>query len=153
MDLAGLLCWSRHGGIGVDGVVGITEGRPTMSNTIVWTDIPVVDLDRAIQFYSAVFDTKLSKEDFGGISLGVLPHAGEGGVSGCLVQMEDNKPSQYGPLIYLNVDGRLEAASSVVEKNGGKVLTPKHSIRPYGFRAIIADSEGNRIALHSQSDS
>jgi uncharacterized protein len=70
-----------------------------------------------------------------------------------LVQMEDNKPSQYGPLIYLNVDGRLEAASSLVEKNGGKVLIPKHSIRPYGFRAIIADSEGNRIALHSQSDS
>ena len=69
--------------IGVDGVVGITEGRPTMSNTIVWTDIPVVDLERAIEFYSAVFDTKLSKEDFGGVSLSVLPHAGEGGVGGC----------------------------------------------------------------------
>ena len=125
-----------------------------MSNIIVWTDIPVVDLDRAIQFYSAVFDTKLSKEDFGGVPLSVLPHAGEGGVvSGCLAQMEDNKPSQYGPLIYLNVDGRLEAASSLVEKNGGKLLTPKHPIGPYGFRAIIVDSEGNRVALHSQTDS
>jgi uncharacterized protein len=137
----------------IDDNDGVTDGRLTMSNTIVWTDIPVVDLDRAIQFYSAVFDTKLSKEDFGGISLAVLPHAGEGGVSGCLAQMEDNKPSQYGPLIYLSVDGRLEAASSLVEKNGGKVLAPKHPNGPYGFRAIIVDSEGNRVALHSQSDS
>jgi predicted enzyme related to lactoylglutathione lyase len=124
-----------------------------MSNTIVWTDIPVVDLDRATRFYSAVLDSKLSKEDFGGMSMSVLPNAGEGGVSGCLVQMEDNKPSQYGPLIYLSVDGRLEAAASVVETNGGKVLESKHQIGPYGFRTIIVDSEGNRVALHSQSDS
>jgi predicted enzyme related to lactoylglutathione lyase len=31
------------------------------------------------------------------------------------------------------------------------VLKAKHSIAPNGFRAVIADSEGNRIALHSMT--
>jgi len=29
------------------------------------------------------------------------------------------------------------------------VLSARHSIAPFGFRAIVLDSEGNRIALHS----
>jgi predicted enzyme related to lactoylglutathione lyase len=33
--------------------------------------------------------------------------------------------------------------------NRGKVLEPRHSISPFGFRAIVMDSEGNRIALHA----
>ncbi|HEV3149059.1 MAG TPA: hypothetical protein VGZ24_10465 [Chthoniobacterales bacterium] len=35
--------------------------------------------------------------------------------------------------------------------NGGKVLQDKHQIGPHGFRAIVVDSEGNRIALHSSA--
>ena len=27
-----------------------------------------------------------------------------------------------------------------------------HSIGPHGFRALILDSEGNRVALHSETD-
>jgi hypothetical protein len=34
--------------------------------------------------------------------------------------------------------------------NGGKILNAKHQIGPYGFRAVIQDSEGNQIALHSK---
>jgi uncharacterized protein len=32
------------------------------------------------------------------------------------------------------------------------VLNPTHAIGPHGFRAIILDSEGNRVALHSMTD-
>ena len=38
-----------------------------------------------------------------------------------------------------------------VELNGGKILKTRHSIGPHGFRAIVLDSEGNRIALHSMT--
>jgi predicted enzyme related to lactoylglutathione lyase len=38
-----------------------------------------------------------------------------------------------------------------VEQRGGKVLQPKHPIGPHGYRALILDSEGNRIALPSSS--
>jgi predicted enzyme related to lactoylglutathione lyase len=43
----------------------------------------------------------------------------------------------------------LDQAIAAVEANGGKVLQPKHPIGPYVHRAIILDSEGNRMALHS----
>ena len=52
-------------------------------------------------------------------------------------------------MIYLNCDQRLDAAIAAAEKDGGKILKPKHQIGPHGFRAVILDSEGNRVALHS----
>jgi predicted enzyme related to lactoylglutathione lyase len=52
-------------------------------------------------------------------------------------------------MVYLNANGRLDDAIASVVANGGKVLQPKHPIGPFGFRAIILDSEGNRVALHS----
>jgi uncharacterized protein len=69
---------------------------------------------------------------------------------GCLVVMKDNQPSQTGPLVYLSVDGRIDDAITQAREHGGKVLKEKEQIGPYGYRAVIADSEGNRIALHSQ---
>ena len=118
-----------------------------MANQIVWCDIPVKDLDRAIKFYSAVLGQNVSKEIVGEITFGLLPDA-YSGVSGSLVL--DAKPSADGPMIYMNCDQRLDAAIATVEKNGGKILQPKHQIGPHGFRAIVLDSEGNRIALHSK---
>ena len=123
------------------------------ANTVCWTDIPVTDLDRAIKFYSAVLGKKVNKESFEGSAYGLLPHE-EQNASGCLCvgsdsAGSDNKPSQTGPLIYLSVEGRLADAVKAVESNGGKVLEEKHQIGPHGFRAVIVDSEGNRLALHS----
>jgi hypothetical protein len=118
-----------------------------MEHTIVWTDIPIINLARAIKFYSAVLGVKIKKEKYPGMEFGLLPHADKN-VSGCLCKTDENKPSLHGPLIYLNVEGRLDAAIKAAKK-GGKVLKEKHAIGPYGFRAVIVDSEGNRIALHS----
>jgi uncharacterized protein len=38
-----------------------------MANQVVWFDIPVVDLDRAIRFYSAVLGATVKKEEFPGV--------------------------------------------------------------------------------------
>ena len=119
-----------------------------MANQIVWVDIPVKDLGRAIKFYSAVLGAPVKKEDMPGMSIGILPHE-EGEVGGCLLKSETGEPSTKGPLLYLNANGRLDQAIAAVEKNGGEILQPKHPIGPYGHRAILLDSEGNRIALHS----
>jgi predicted enzyme related to lactoylglutathione lyase len=120
-----------------------------MANQIVWCDIPVLDVERAIKFYSAVLGAPVKREQFPGIMMGVLPH-NDGEVGACLVQGEEEKPSDQGPTIYLNANGRLDAALAAVESNGGKVLKPKQAIGPYGFKAVIIDSEGNRVALHSE---
>lgn len=119
-----------------------------MANAVVWIDIPVVDLDRAIQFYSAVLGQSLMKHEFPGMTIGLLPHA-ENEVGGCLFCDPERPPSAEGPLVYLNVQGRLDAAEGEVVSHGGKILQSKHAIGPYGFRTVLLDSEGNRVALHS----
>jgi predicted enzyme related to lactoylglutathione lyase len=121
-----------------------------MANQIVWCDIPVKDLDRAIRFYSAVLGHPVVKHTVGDMMFGLLPDA-DTGVSGCLVEGDDYKPSTDGPMIYMNCEGRLAVAVATVELNGGRILKGKHSIAPHGFRAIVLDSEGNHIALHSNS--
>lgn len=118
-----------------------------MANQIVWADIPVLDLDRAIAFYSAVLGRPVRKQEYPGITIGLLPDESE--VGGCLVLKGRLQPSATGPLIYLNAQGRLDEAVAAVEPNGGTIVQPRHAIGPYGFRAIILDSEGNQIALHS----
>jgi uncharacterized protein len=119
-----------------------------MQNQIVWVDIPVADLDRAVKFYSAVLGAEVTMSSFPGYRFGLLPHA-KTNVSGSLYQSADNRPSQIGPLVYLNANGRLDSAISAVRENGGKLIQDKHQIGEHGYRAIILDSEGNKIALHS----
>ncbi len=116
-----------------------------------WTDIPVIDLDRAITFYSAVLGAPVAKEEGQpGVHFGLLPDEDTAsGCSGCLTTTGDNKPSMNGPLIYLSVEGRLDAAIAAVELHGGRIMQSRHAIGSYGYRAVIIDSEGNRIALHS----
>lgn len=44
-----------------------------MANQIVWCDIPVLDLDRAVGFYSAVLGRQVAKQEFSGITWGFAP--------------------------------------------------------------------------------
>lgn len=120
-----------------------------MANALVWLDIPVVDLDRAIRFYAAVLGREVMKHDFPNMTIGVFAH-GEGESSACLFHDPARPPSAEGPLVYLNAQGRLEDAERQIEPHGGKVLQSRHAIGPYGFRTVFLDSEGNRLALHSQ---
>jgi predicted enzyme related to lactoylglutathione lyase len=55
-------------------------------------------------------------------------------------------------LLYLNVDGRIRDAVDKVVPSGGTVIDATHAIGPHGFRAIVLDSEGNRVALHSNTN-
>ncbi len=119
-------------------------------NRAVWFDIPVADLDRARAFYAAVLGCEVFKETFGEYTFCVLAH--EQGNGGCLVP-DAEKIAAAGPLLYLNVDGRIRDSVAQVEAHGGKILEPIHSIGPHGFRALFLDSEGNRLALHANSDS
>lgn len=120
-----------------------------MAQYVGWFDIPVTDLDRAIGFYSQVLDAKIEKMHHE-TSIGVFAHS-DNQIGGCLYQDADFLPSGQGPLLYFSVNGRLDAALTQVEALGGKILQPKQSLGQYGFRALVLDSEGNRIALHSET--
>ena len=65
-----------------------------MANQIVWVDIPVIDLDRAINFYSAVLGSPVKKNEYPGMTIGMLPGT-DSDVTGCLSPAD--KPSDNGP--------------------------------------------------------
>lgn len=73
-------------------------------------------------------------------------------VGGALVDSGGfHKPSGTdGPLIYLNGNPDVQNVLDKVEVAGGKILVPKTEISTeYGYMAVIIDTEGNRIGLHS----
>lgn len=121
----------------------------TRHNRVVWFDMPVADLDRAIKFYAGVLAITVSREAFDGFEFAVLEH--DQGNGGCLVPDAENVCAK-GAMMYLNVDGRIRDAVARVPKLGGTVKQDVHPIGPHGFRALVLDSEGNRLALHSNSD-
>src|SRR5258705_12236556 len=113
-----------------------------MANQIVWCDIPVLDLDRAVKFYSAVLGQAVNKQEFPGMTVGILPH-NEGEVGGCLVSCAEDKPSATGAMIYLNASGRLDDAIAAAAQHGGEGVQPKAGIRAVGFSPLGSSRQGN----------
>ena len=89
-----------------------------MANQIVWCDIPIVNLERAIKFYSAVLGAEVKKQESPGMAIGILPH-NDGEVGGCLIA-SDAEPTDKGVMVYLNANRRLDDAIACVARKGGK---------------------------------
>ncbi len=120
-----------------------------MENLAVWFEIPVIDMERARNFYSHVFHLDIHVEDMGGMPYGLFPMRGYGN-SGALVKRMDFQPSAHAATIYLNGGQDLSDPLSRVEAAGGKILVPKTKIsNEMGYYALFLDSEGNRVGLHS----
>ena len=119
-------------------------------NRAVWFDIPVDDLDRATKFYAEVLAISVEKQSAGDMHFALIEY-GEGN-GGCLVPGSGDVCSTGGILLYLNAQGRIREAVNKTVEHGGKIVEDVHSIGPHGFRALILDSEGNRVALHSETD-
>ena len=58
--------------------------------------------------------------------------------------------SDLGVIVYLDADGTLDAGLARVERAGGQVILPKTDIGPPGFIALVRDTEGNLVGLHSE---
>jgi predicted enzyme related to lactoylglutathione lyase len=124
-----------------------------MNNAISWFEIGTQNLDRASKFYETIFNIKLNPMDMPNIKMRMFPLDDMmTGVGGAIVDSGGfHKPSGTdGPLIYLNGNPDVQIILDRVEKAGGKILVPKTEISPeYGYMAVIIDTEGNRIGLHS----
>lgn len=124
-----------------------------MSNALNWFEIPAADYARAKKFYETILGIEM-KEMVNAETFKMAAFPGDwkkGETAGGVAWGEWYKPSTDGTLVYLNGGTNLEAALARVEPAGGKVLQTKKSIGEYGFIALFIDTEGNRIALHSQN--
>lgn len=124
-----------------------------MQNAISWFEIPAINLSRATTFYETIFGVTLAVMDMPAIKMRMFPLDDMmTQVGGAVVDSGGfHKPSiTDGPLIYLNANPDLQIILDKVEAAGGKIMVPKTEISPeYGFMAVIIDTEGNRIGLHS----
>lgn len=124
-----------------------------MKSAISWFEIPSTDLDRATKFYENIFNVTLIPMDMPSIRMRMFPVEDQvNGIGGAVVHSGGfHKPSLTdGPLIYLNGNPDLQLVLDKVVAAGGSIMVPKTEISPeYGFMAVIIDSEGNRIGLHS----
>ena len=117
------------------------------SNPVVYFEIPVTDINRAIKFYNTVFHFDFEKENIDNNEMALFPFSDENsGISGALAKGEIYKPTKDGVVIYFkteNIDETIEMAIS----NGGQILYPKTD-NGIGLVAEFEDTEGNRIALY-----
>lgn len=126
-----------------------------MKNNIVgWFEIPVINMERALEFYEKVLDLKLERNRLGPLDMAWFPWNPEGlGAPGSLVyHPEHYEPSANGVLIYLtSPSGDLANELGKVVSAGGMVLKEKTLItEDIGYMGLFNDSEGNRIAIHSR---
>jgi uncharacterized protein len=127
----------------------------TFKNAISWFEIPAMDVDRAQKFYETIFEISMTKLDLPNIKMRMFPLEDMSGIGGSVVDSGGfHKPSSTdGPLIYLNANPDVQNILDKVEAAGGKILVPKTQIsEEFGYMAVLLDTEGNRIGLHSISE-
>lgn len=121
-------------------------------NSVGWFEIPVTDMDRAKKFYETVFDIKIEVHQMGVLEMGWFPSDHDKpGATGSLVKHEKMyRPSATdGVVIYFSCKDVADELGRVAS-SGGEIIQPKTEIGGgHGFMALLTDSEGNRIALHS----
>lgn len=136
-----------------------------MTHAFSWVELPSIDFDRAVDFYSTVLNHEIDvvtsePDDASNGKYGMFPtDDGEGG--GMIVENDEyttdsgetipyTPTADSGLVVYLTVDGDLNDALSRVESAGGEIFIPKEAIPDLGIHyAIIADTEGNRVGLMS----
>lgn len=117
-------------------------------NVVTSFEIPVHDLDRAIRFYEAVFETDLERQDIDGNQMALFPWDPDApGVSGALAQGESYVPGPSGTRLYFGTRD-LAATLARALAAGGTENYPVTDVPDFGLVAEIIDSEGNIIGLH-----
>lgn len=114
---------------------------------IAWVDIPVSDFERAQKFYHKIYDQELIPAS-GTSRPGFLLKDDSGtGLGAAIAQGAGYVPAIR---VYLDAGTDLNEVLNRVPDAGGKIVLPKFLIsQEEGYFAIIEDTEGNHISLHS----
>lgn len=120
-----------------------------MKDFITWFEIPVLNMERATNFYNHIYCIKMKTNEMNDYSMAIFPVTT--GIGGALVMGQGCIPSETGSLVYLNGGKDLQPILDKVEEAGGRIIMPKTKINDdAGFFALFIDSEGNKLAINSK---
>lgn len=132
------------------GTLKAKKKKEPLKDFVSWFEIPVLDLDRAVSFYTKIYGIQMEINEVQDYSMAFFP--AQNGIGGALVKGPGSVPSETGSLIYLNAGKNLQPVLNRVEANGGRVILEKTKIDDdAGYFALFIDSEGNKLALHSKN--
>lgn len=132
---------------------------------VIWFEIPVLNFERAIRFYTQVLDISIERKKFLEKEHGLF-NLDKSAVKGVLLEKENHQPGA-GIVLFFYVLDLSESLSRVVEL-GGKIEINKTLLKQksengnltiksnmiggdIGYYAEIIDCEGNRICLYANS--
>jgi predicted enzyme related to lactoylglutathione lyase len=118
-----------------------------VSDIIVWADIPVIDMERAIEFYGHVTGKRVKMMPDSNDTVAVIGNPGEPSVVSADLYV-GGTPSHDGARVFLGANGDIDGMLGRVPEAGGKVLKGKEFMGDMvGWVAWVEDSEGNLIGI------
>ena len=125
-----------------------------MGNVIIWADIPVVDLPRAMKFYGHVTGQEVMQfPGMDGVAVIGNPTASGDTAMVSADLYTGGKPSKDGATIYLNPNRDIDGLLDRVVEAGGEIDRPKAYMgEMVGWIATFFDTEGNRIGVQQPGD-
>ena len=134
--------------------MGSTSGKKRKPNNlkdyVSWFEIPAHNFEQALDFYNHIYGIQMETTSSNAHRMAFFP--ANGGIGGAVVYGPGSKPNDSGPLVYLNGGDDLNDILNKVEEAGGRVVMTKTLInKEGGYFAIFIDSEGNKLAIHSNN--
>jgi len=119
---------------------------------LIWGEIAVDNMERAVNFYETHFDVSFTRETMNGMEMAILETEDKEAASIGLVKHEMTKPGTEGSLLYLHLSDKLTPLVEKLNNAGVKVLLPVTPIKAgeCGFMSVFIDSEGNSVGLWSK---
>mgnify|MGYP003624761922 CR=1 FL=1 len=127
---------------------------------LVWAEISVTDMNRAVSFYQKHFGLTFKHEVMNDMEMSIAEtfNLGKetvniGDPSFALLKHDMMVPSRDGSTVYLHLSLTLNDKVNEIQKAGVEILLPPMPIKDgeCGYIAIFVDSEGNKVGLWSQT--
>ncbi len=110
-----------------------------------WNELMTPDVNKAKQFYSALFDWKAEDRDMGSMTYTMFK-SGDKDIGGMLQTPQDKAgipPHWMSYVCVKDVDKMVEKAKSL----GAKITVPATPVSDFGRFAVIQDPTGAHIAI------